>query len=164
MTNKTKKILKNCISKVFCLYRESRKLLMNAIYRQFTKRREINGGIGAQFKYAIITQPHPPLNQDFVLKMIKLSFSNHVRVIYDADLPSYRPAEALRKVSYLPTLSILSNWWGDFTHKIVKIPLMKTGIQPSCSNADKTWNAKYFLVKWETVLKKFRAGHKTASF
>ena len=105
-----------------------------------------------------------PLNQDFVLKMIKLSFSNHVRVIYDADLPSYRPAEALRKVSYLPTLSILSNWWGDFTHKIVKIPLMKTGIQPSCSNADKTWNAKYFLVKWETVLKKFRAGHKTASF
>ena len=43
---------------------------MNAIYCQFTKRREINGGIGAQFKYAIITQPHPPLNQDFVLKMI----------------------------------------------------------------------------------------------
>ena len=82
---------------------------MNAIYCQLRKRREINGGISAQFKYAIITQPHPPLNQDFVLKMIKLSFSNHVRVIYDADLASYRPAEALRKVSYLPTLSILSN-------------------------------------------------------
>ena len=53
MTNKTKKFMMKCVSKALCSYRENRKLLMNAIYCQFTKRREINGGIGAQFKYAI---------------------------------------------------------------------------------------------------------------